>query len=119
MMTDLMLKEGLRKSDNGAEVRQVARARTLSAFRRLNGERKGSIVRFLAEAKLLEVCDLSGADLGRANLVVANLSGASLADANLGGANLTGASLADADLSGAGLLQADLRGADLLQADLR
>lgn len=105
----------------------VIRARTLSILRRLekDGERKGSVIRFLIEAEVvskltlnLSDANLSGANLTGVNLSGANLSDANLSDANLTGANLTGANLFDADLRGAALFGANLRDANLLVANL-
>ena len=61
----------------------------------------------------LSGADLSGANLRGANLSGASLRGANLGDANLRGANLSGANLSDADLTGANLTSADLTDADL------
>src|SRR5216684_370186 len=49
-MTDLMLNHGLGQSKSNEEVRIVARAKTLTALRGLNGDRKGTLIRFLSEA---------------------------------------------------------------------
>jgi hypothetical protein len=127
----------------GDEVRTLARARTLTVLRRLDGERKGRVVQFLHEAGLIAkdrpVLVLIGADLSGvrlnytyldktylsgANLSGANLSGTSLRGADLSGANLNGASLTFANLSntvlsGAHLRDTDLSSADLIKADLR
>ena len=67
----------------------------------------------------LSGADLGGADLIRANLRRANLSGADLSGADLGGADLRRANLSGADLRRAYLSGADLRRADLSGADLR
>jgi uncharacterized protein YjbI with pentapeptide repeats len=110
-------------------VRDVARVRTTTILRRLEGdrERQGHVLDFLRDAELLQFIlngvNLSGAKLINANLRGADLSGANLYDANLSGANLMGANLNDAkpmgaDLSGAYLLGADLSGANLMSADL-
>jgi len=56
---------------------------------------------------------------GRANLTGADLGGANLRDADLKGAYLGGADLRDADLKSAYLGGADLGGADLRDADLK
>ena len=110
----------------------VIRARTLSILRRFDQdpERKGSVIRFLAEAEIiaklrinLSDADLSGAnlrnvDLSRANLSGADLSGADLSRANLSRANLRGASLYKACLRKADLRRARLRDAYLIEADL-
>jgi uncharacterized protein YjbI with pentapeptide repeats len=111
----------------------VARARTLAVLSRLDGDRKASVVRFLAEADLIErdnpVLSLARANLRGASLSGAYLYGTRLTLANLGEANLSGAVLATAhldraDLAGAylgeaKLMRADLRDADLRGADLR
>jgi len=136
-MTELLLEKGLRTSEQGDDVRDVARARTLTVLRGLDGTRKGLLLRFLYESDLvmiettivyLQGADLSnaildGARLGAAHLVGANLAKANLAradlsGANLGGANLGGANLAGADLEGANLGWADLGGANLRHANL-
>jgi uncharacterized protein YjbI with pentapeptide repeats len=136
-MSDLMLERQLLRSRPGADVRNVARTATLTAVRRLDGARRGLVVQFLAEARLLRrgkdgsarvlvfSADLRGADLSEAYLdeaylVGANLSGAILhEEVNLSGANLRGANVGRANLSGARLVGADFRGANLGKADLR
>jgi uncharacterized protein YjbI with pentapeptide repeats len=125
----------------------VARARTLSILRRLDGDvvRKGSVVRFLIDTELIENLDLlkdadlngvdlsgtnlsgtdlsgaklSGAILLRTNLSSANLSRVWLKDAKLIGANLAGANLSKAILLRANLLNADLTGTNFSSAYLR
>lgn len=71
----------------------------------------------LAKAEL-SGAGLSAADLGGANLNSAILLGATLNDANLKGADLRGAYLSDATFGGADLTGADLAGAKLDGADL-
>ncbi len=141
-MSQLLLAQNLRHSTEDEEVRKVARVRTLTVLRRLDAERKGSVLQFLHESALLgkegRILDLTGADLSRAHLSRADLSGANLSHANLSRANLSGADLSEADLSEAilsgtnlsgtnlsgtnlseaDLMRADLRGADLIGADL-
>jgi uncharacterized protein YjbI with pentapeptide repeats len=63
--------------------------------------------------------NLGGADLREVNLRGADLSGANLGKANLSGADFSGASLREAYLRGADLRGADLRGASLGAANLR
>ncbi|HEY9294902.1 MAG TPA: pentapeptide repeat-containing protein [Phormidium sp.] len=114
----------------------VARARTSSILRRLDGdkERKVSVFLFLVEAELIKDLDLlkranlsginlsganfSGADISRinlseANVVLAHFNGADLSGANLSGANLVAASFSEAQLFGANFDGANLDGADL------
>jgi uncharacterized protein YjbI with pentapeptide repeats len=142
-MSQLMLEGNLRGSNEGSEVRILARARTRTVLGRLDGRRKGSVVQFLSEASLINkenpvvslyAVRLRGADLSDVELHDANLSGAHLYDANLSGtnlsdanligvhlngANLSFASLSSAKVSGAHLNKADLSYADLSNANLR
>jgi hypothetical protein len=111
-MTDLLLEHKLGTSEATEEVKVVARSRTLTTLRTLDADRKGLLVRFLSESKLISredsVVSLRGADLGGANLRRADLRWANLSGADLGGANLRWADLRGADLSRADLSRADL-----------
>jgi uncharacterized protein YjbI with pentapeptide repeats len=122
-MSELLLVNDLRQSTEDAEVRKIARVRTLTVLRRLDAERKGSVLRFLHESGLIDkdkrIIDLSDANLGGANLIDADLSEANLSEANLRRADLRGAFLRGANLRVADLSFADLREADLSFADLR
>jgi uncharacterized protein YjbI with pentapeptide repeats len=106
----------------------MTRARTLSLLRRLtipplDTERKGSVLQFLYESRLLDkdncIIDLGGADLSGVDLHNTNLQKANLTNVNLSEANLRGANLSEADLSGADLRGANLEGAMLIKVDLR
>jgi hypothetical protein len=112
----------LRQSTEGAEVRTLARARTLTLLSRLDRAGKRSAVQFLYESGLVDkeqrVVDLVGADLIRADLSGAILSGAILSGAILSGAILSEARLSEATLRGAHVDEADLSGANLSYADL-
>jgi uncharacterized protein YjbI with pentapeptide repeats len=107
----------LRQSKEGDEVRTLARARTLTVLARLEGGRKGNVVRFLFESGLITqpalILDLAGADLKAANLGWADLNLAVLRGSNLQQAYLRGAKLRKADLSLTMLYRADLNKADL------
>jgi uncharacterized protein YjbI with pentapeptide repeats len=120
-MTELMLEKGLRTSEPKSEVRDIARARTLTALRSLDGERKDVLLQFLYESDLVNrkaIIDLNKADLRWALLRGALLLRANLSWAILGEADLHGAILGEADLRGADLSKAILRWTDLLKADL-
>ena len=129
-MSSLMLKEKLLTSKKSDPVRAVARTVTLTTLRRLDGSRKGEVVRFLEEAGLIQNSGrrvrLAGADLRGADLQDAILAGADLSHADLTDANLTGANLQHVDLEGAkraepsydDLGDADLSYANLTRADL-
>jgi uncharacterized protein YjbI with pentapeptide repeats len=124
---DLMLKRKLLPGHPKAPAAKVARTITLATVRRLDGRRKAEVVRFLAEAKLLDatspVVDLKDADLSRLNLVGALLTNISFAHADLRGARFDGATLtrlsfAEADLSGASFRGASLGSVEFRQAKL-
>jgi Pentapeptide repeats (8 copies) len=107
-MQDLLLNHKLQESKLGDEVREVARARTLSALGELDPKRKGALLKFIYEAQLI--------NYGEAIL---NLEGANLSGADLSGANLSGADLDGADLDGADLFGTDLFGTDLSGANVQ
>jgi uncharacterized protein YjbI with pentapeptide repeats len=121
-MSALLLDKDLSKSDENAEVRTIARVRTLAVLRRLDGRRKGTVLNFLHESGLIDkdqnVIDLVRADLSGASLIGAFLIGAELHATNLREARLIGANLTIADLKAALLDNADLRMATLKKADL-
>jgi hypothetical protein len=102
-MSELLLHEKLLKSQPEDEVRKIAQVLTFTILPRLNGERKGSVLRFLHDANVLDdvppIIDLHHADLRGAQLKFANLHGADLSGADLSGANLELADLSDADLA--------------------
>jgi hypothetical protein len=89
-----LLEKELRVSQPDDEVQTVARTRTLTVLRGLDGVRKGAVVQFLFEAGLISVAkpqgeskkpsepivSLNGAVLSKVNLIKANLSGAYLPD---------------------------------------
>jgi uncharacterized protein YjbI with pentapeptide repeats len=136
-MSDLLLNKNLRESKPEDEVRNVARALTLTTLGQLNDTRKGELVRFLQESNLINIknviirlddADLRGADLHdsqlfsanfyRANLIGANfdnarLDGANFFDANLSSANLRGSIASSACFQNANLSHANLSGANL------
>lgn len=144
-MSDLILEGNLRDLD--LEARNIARTRTLTILKMLDPKRKGQVIRFLIEAKLicidksvnspfpmeatpvtlidadLREVDLSGFRLAEANFYKADLRGANLSGANLDSAilnlaKLSGADLQHANLHGAGFYEADLRNANLERASL-
>jgi uncharacterized protein YjbI with pentapeptide repeats len=132
---DLLLNHHLANSKSGDNVATLARARTLTALRGLDQLRKGRLIQFLYEAKLIgfldnntgkiftRIIDLYGIDLSFADLSFTNLYGIDLSFADLHGANLRSANLHQAsfylaDLSVADLSFAYLHGADLTAADL-
>jgi uncharacterized protein YjbI with pentapeptide repeats len=131
-MSELLLEKNLRASKADAEVRNVARTRTISALKRLDAGRVESVFTFLREAGLMHqsnpIISLKGADFAKVNwsgavLLKANLSGAVFAGANLArmqfpGTDLSGAYFNVADLSRAHLQGTNLGGAFLYRANL-
>lgn len=130
-MTELILDKELRTSED-SEVREVARARTLTVLRELDAIRKGIILRFLCDSGLIkrdkEVIRLSNADINNVHLRGAylegvhlrraNLAGADLSQANLNGASLFNANLRNANLASVFLWQAEVSGVNLSGAKL-
>ena len=123
---ELVLKEKLSKFSPD-DIRNVARTRTLSVLRRLDSRRKGMVLLFLRDSRLIDrndaVIDLCGADLrgallAQASLKRVNLAEADLREADLRGANLNKSYLSATNLAGARLEGADLSGADLFEANL-
>lgn len=146
-MTDLLLHESL-SDGNSSEAKTVARVRTLTVLRGLDGLRRGEVIQFLYESRLingdtptirleaailidasLELADLHGANLEKANLEKANFERADISEANLSGANLLEADLTGADITGTNFTKANLvgmkiyiatlKGSNFLGADLR
>jgi uncharacterized protein YjbI with pentapeptide repeats len=122
-MSELLLEKhlGELKPEN-EEVRKIARVRTLTVLRGLDRVRKGSVLQFLYESRLIEkgksIIDLNGADLSNADLYEANLQEAGLGKAILNGSNLSRANLNGADLSEAKLREANLSEANSSRANL-
>jgi len=113
----------LRQSNEGNEVRTLARARTLTVLSRVGGEHKVRILEFLNESRLIAkeetVVDLTWADLEGANLREANLRMIDLSKVILFQADLRGAALSGANMENADLISANLTGADLSGAILK
>jgi uncharacterized protein YjbI with pentapeptide repeats len=126
-ITELLIKSPPLSEKSPETDKVVARSRTLTALSTLNGERKGTVIRFLYESGLIRgekpVVDLNEANLReivltRADLHGVNLKRAKLSDAQLAETNLTDADLSDADLSQANLKGAILHGVKLPRANL-
>jgi hypothetical protein len=146
-MSELLLYKDkpLLKSQQGDEVRTIARVRTITILSQLDARRINYVFSFLVEVGLMSntsngslvslehadlrsvqweranlyKADLSLANLSYANLYKAILRGAHLIEADLDYADLRGAHLINANLTNATLKHADLRGADLSDAILK
>lgn len=141
-LSNLLLERSLLESPRGSAIRDIARAKTLSALSQMDGSRKGFIVRFLYEVGLIKGSspllylggavtgepavdeivpsrgDLNGAVLHRLfmselNLTRVHMVGADFRWAMLDKANFIGTDLRNADFTGARLREASLAGADL------
>jgi uncharacterized protein YjbI with pentapeptide repeats len=139
-MSGLMLDRKLLNSRRDFDVDAVARTLTLATLRRLDGVRKGEIVKFLAESHLIDlsfgdvfaarcpvhIClrELPGESgfakvgLDGADLRGVVLSHAELFAVNFGGADLRHATFDDARLSSIELDNADLRGVSFRNSDI-
>lgn len=121
-MSILLLEKNLRESQPEKEVRNIARVQTLTVLARLDGTRKGTLIHFLYESRLIftgqSIIDLSEADLSGADLSGAGLRRANLRNVNLCGANLRSAKLYDAALDGADLSFVDLTDAIITEEQL-
>lgn len=120
--TDLMLNHNLRNSKPGDEVRIIARAKTLTALKGLDGERKGQILLFLYEAGLINdkdtIVSLQGGDLRHVNLPHSNLSGINLNETDLSATVMDGSNLRNADLKNAVIDSASFSSVDFSNADI-
>jgi len=115
---DLVIARRLRQSKATSDLRSVARTLTLTALRRLDGKRKGEVVRFLADAELINgpatpVVDLSDADLRGVVLTDASLSEAVFGSADLRRANFGGSALDSVQFKYARLDRASFAGATM------
>jgi hypothetical protein len=117
-MSQLLLDKDrpLRESEEGDEVRTLARARTLTVLTKLDGERKRSVLQFLYESALINrdgcILSLRGANLTKTNLDGIILQGANLRESDLQDANPPSAenSLADAKIQQIREFRRQLRG---------
>jgi uncharacterized protein YjbI with pentapeptide repeats len=98
-------------------VRTLARARTLTVLPRLDGRRKGTVVRFLYEANLIER-ERVIVDLWEADLRAADQAGTNLHRAHLYYANPMAADLREAYLNEAVLNYANLTTTEVTQEQL-
>ena len=126
-MTRLLLEHNLREAREDSEVRGIARVRTLTTLRELDGVRKGFLMLFLSESDLISreqpIIALSGSNLRDADLTGIRLQNVDLRnvylrDATLAYTELDGADLSDAVLIGAMVNEEELRSAVLCNTTL-
>jgi len=117
-MSTLVLTDGLGTSKETAPIRAIAEARTDTTVRYLDGARKGTLIRFLREARLimgpnpavsLQLSDLEDLAVPQATILSgANLSDLDLLDADLDDAQMLGVDLSRSYLDGVNLSYASL-----------
>jgi len=121
-MTSLLLEHNLRQADKASEVRSIARVRTLTTLRKMDGGRKGFIMLFLSESKLISrddpIISLSGANLLRADLTGIELSNTDLQNVYLHQAKFDHTELHGANLTNAVLTEAKIEDTNLMDAHL-
>jgi uncharacterized protein YjbI with pentapeptide repeats len=116
-MQTLLLDRNLRDADRDSNVRNVARARTLTTLAALDAYHKQKVLRFLNETKLIQRSSPDGEPV--ISLRYAELQEVRLGHTGeLGGFDLNGIVAANADLSNAHMLNAVVHGADLREAIL-
>jgi uncharacterized protein YjbI with pentapeptide repeats len=116
-MGTLLLNRNLRAADQDSNVRNVARARTLTTLAALDPHLKQKVLRFLNETKLIQRTSPDREPV--ISLTYAELQGVKLGHiGQLGGFELKGIVAVNADLSNAQMLNAVVHGADLREADL-
>lgn len=120
----LLPPHNLRESLVGSPVRDMARVRTLTAFRQLDATRRNVLLRFLRDARLVakdgdtSIIDFRKADLSGVDLRETNLSQLDLSNVNLTGAKLQRAQMRGTRLHEAILTEAQLQGTELRDARL-
>ncbi|WP_346293958.1 pentapeptide repeat-containing protein [Sphaerothrix gracilis] len=121
LSTILLELDGSLGDPQNAELRTLTTATTLTLLRdpNLDGNRKGQIIGFLSEMRLVQRKILYGPQRPEDTVPLIRLRSADLVGVDLRNADLSGADLSHADLSHASLIFVDLSGADLSHADLR
>ena len=126
-MAELLLNGKLTTSKND-EARNVARVRTLTLLRSLDGKRRAIALKFLYEANLMvkesTIVDLRGANLTDVKLLHEdlrniNMPSVDIIDAVLIGTNFQGANMSGATLANTNIGSVNFTGADLTKANLQ
>jgi uncharacterized protein YjbI with pentapeptide repeats len=126
-MTEMILKDDLRKANVDSDLIRIARTNTLTTLRQLDASRKVQVIQFLIDTGLiygksrnfrLDRADLSGLVLPQARLHNVGLLKANLRNSTLDYSNLRSADLMLANMENAQLIGADLSEADLYRAIL-
>lgn len=127
---DLLLNHSLLQSSPDAAAAILAEARTLTALQGLDSARKGYLIQFIYNAKLIgsydyhsqktisPILNLASAPLDGADFSGIDLHGADFSSASLRDTNLSFSNLSYANLSYANFARANLKGTSLTDADL-
>ncbi|MCA9919612.1 MAG: pentapeptide repeat-containing protein [Anaerolineales bacterium] len=125
-MATYVLENQLCLSEKGSEIRNIARVRTISVLRELDGERKGQVLNFLSGANLIKkpdpVINLHGADFSHTKFddtfeygpynetgIGIDLSNSQLQSCNFYKASLTGANFDNSELAHSNFSESCLR----------
>jgi uncharacterized protein YjbI with pentapeptide repeats len=117
-MKELLVAEQPEQEMADDHKRAVVRAKVRTALLRLDGNGKGTLLRFLHETGSIKKAATDNGNLLPNELHGADLSYANLRFADLRDSDLRGVNLRSADLREADLTDTDLRKADLNKADL-
>jgi hypothetical protein len=122
-MGKLLMDNGPVKIRAESEIRNVARAWTMTTVGILDGKRKGYLLQFLKEAGLIDrintSIDLKGANLSNTNWVKGDLSSTNLRGVLFSGALLLEGNFQNADLSEANMSHSHLTNANFTSSILR
>lgn len=137
LMTNLLLKEGLKADPENEIVSAIARTHSIRLLRESDNNRKAVVLQFLNESGLIEVdpiVDLNGGDIRHANLegivlrgvsikgayfLNCNLKNSKLNNSDFTGSNFNFADVTDATFENTNLTYANFIGAKVINCDLR
>lgn len=123
-ITELLLHEDLRKSAIGAEVRNIARAQTITAISRLTGDLQRNLLHFLREAGLIKngiessIISLEGVEITKTVILSLNLKNSNLKGLDISKSTLLGPDFSNSNLDGASFYSCDLREGNFFKASV-
>ena len=128
-ISTLLLDKKLDDPEQDTAVREIARAITISTLSQLDADRKGQLITFLFDSRLIGYTDSpserdefggdsSNNDSDKNVLFIIDLYGADLTGANLHDTFLEGVDLFGVDMTGAILTKAHLKNATLASAEM-
>lgn len=116
-ISDLILNSNLTKNKKNKKSKKIARTRTIIALEELDGERKGQILQFLRETKLLKKIDILGANFSEGDfegLVLRNqiIKGVNFKNSNFDNSYLDGTQFISCDLDSCSFSNSSLKNVD-------